>query len=79
MVWRVRKGQSIGYSRHWHSKTRTHSCQDESEEICVITTPYAVVYPLTVMVASIDTIIALRRSVSPHWVCQIETVHTTLQ
>jgi hypothetical protein len=46
-------------------QNQTHSYQDESEEICIIPAPYAVIYPLTVMVASINTIIALRRRLVP--------------
>lgn len=45
----------------WHGRTGTHGCQDKDEEIRIITAPYAVVYPLAVMIASIDTIIALCR------------------
>lgn len=60
-------------------QNQTHSYQNEGEEICIIPTPDAIIYPLTVMVASINAIITLRRKVSPRLMCQIETVRTTLQ
>jgi hypothetical protein len=40
----------------------THSRQNESEEMGIIAAPDAVIHPLTVMIASVDTIIALCES-----------------
>jgi hypothetical protein len=35
--------------------------------MCIITAPYAVVYPLAVVIASIDTIVALRGGLAFAW------------
>jgi hypothetical protein len=43
-------------------KHLTHSREDEGKEMSIIATPNAVIYPLTMMIASVDTIIALCES-----------------
>lgn len=48
--------------------------------MCIITAPHAVVYPLAVVIASINTIIALCGRLTFVWyVYWKQRIHTTLQ